>query len=145
MFFKNNSFNCVFFFLQKEADPRKCELLVLRPEHRGPLWEQELLGLPQLWPVQWLSGGGLENYLTLVLVSSFGCELSPFPFVQRSMLKDLLCGWCALSAEWGLQQTHPSTVHGASEPRRVWWTSNVWDTQDPAVGQLSDAVMQEVQ
>lgn len=76
-----------------------------------------------------------------VLFPSLGCQLSPFPFVRRSVFKDLLCGWCALSAEWGLQQTHPSTVHGASEPWCVWWASYIWGTQDTSVGQLSDAVM----
>lgn len=76
-----------------------------------------------------------------VLFPSHGCELSLFPFVLRSAFKDLLFGWCALSAEWGLQQTHPSTVHGASEPWCVWWTSYIWDTQVTSVGQLSDAVM----
>lgn len=81
--------------MQKEADPRECELLVLWPEHRGPLWEQELLGLPKLWPVQWLSGGGFENYLTRVLVSSFLCWW-PFLLCKDLCLKtfclvDVLC------------------------------------------------------
>lgn len=47
-------------YLQEEANPCKCELLVLWSEHSGALWEQELLGLSQLWPVQWLPGGKLK-------------------------------------------------------------------------------------
>lgn len=52
---------------------------------------------------------------------------------------------CLYFLEWGLQQTHPSSVHGASEPWRFWEPFFFRGNEDTAVGELSDAAVQEVQ
>lgn len=71
---------------------------------------------------------------------------APFGYAVNVLLisvKQLSVCFALVFVEWGLQQTHSCSIHGASQPWHFGRCPGV--TEDSAVGQLSNASVQEVQ